>query len=218
MSDTSSQSSLPQFTRPAGPAFSRLLTFTKVGVLAVSVAAAIPTARNLYYSYTEGIPFDQVAHRLTQYDLWMKNLDCRIDYRALLTGGGTRVDVGACRKSGDIAIKVSDDRGKATYEWIAYDNLQKPASQSAGLSGLLISSAVAGELSADVDAVHSDRPGRIQLSQAAMEVKCQARSGKDIVRIVQEGSKCFREVVSPFKATTSKREEVPCDTQCTPAG
>ena len=58
---------------PAGKAVNRLLPLIKAGVLIVSVAAAIPTAQNLYYSWTHGIPFNEVSHRLTQYDLWMKN-------------------------------------------------------------------------------------------------------------------------------------------------
>lgn len=197
-------------------AFERLMTVLKVGVLVVSVAAAIPTARNLYYSYQNDVPYSQVPHRLAQYDLWMKNLDCRINYRALLTGSGTKVDVGACPKSGDIAIKVSDSSGKATYEWIAYDNLQKPVSQSSSHAlGWLVTAAVAAEGNADQSYAGDDsRP--MQLAQAALEVKCQARSGTDVIRVVQDGGKCYREVVSPLKGTVSPRQEVPCDTQCTP--
>ncbi|HXE01505.1 MAG TPA: hypothetical protein VN623_06110, partial [Hyphomicrobium sp.] len=62
MSDTSSLLNLSSPTHPV----KRTLTLIKLFVLAVSVAAAIPTARNLYFSWTNGVPFSQVDHRLAQ--------------------------------------------------------------------------------------------------------------------------------------------------------
>ena len=93
-------------------------------MLAISVAAAIPTARNLFYSWRDGIPFSQVSHRLEQYDLWVKNLDCKIAFKAISTANGNKVDVGACQKTGDIAIKITSTKGRSAYEWIAFDQLE----------------------------------------------------------------------------------------------
>jgi hypothetical protein len=180
-------------------------------VLAVSVAAAIPTAHNLYYSWSHGIPYSQVPHRLAQYDLWMKNLECKIDYRQLLTTSGTKVDVGACTKSGDIAIKVSSDKGHASYEWIAYDQLQKPS--LASLFGLLVTPAVAEE--AYAVAKGQSTPGIIKVAEGSIDVKCQTRQGNEkLVRVTQEGAKCYREVMSLLKGSVDERKEVPCSTQC----
>jgi hypothetical protein len=216
MTDKAPRMSVAALAQPAKTAASRTMTMVKLGVLAVSVAAAVPTAQNLYYSYKHGVPFNQVSHRLAQYELWMKNLDCRINYRALLTAGGTKVDVGACPKSGDIAIKVTGAKGQATYEWIAYDNLQKPDTQSAGLMSLFITPALAQDLHTAVDDRTS--PVETRLAQSAIEVICQSKVKDSIIRVVRDGDKCYRETVSPFRGSIDEREEVPCDTQCVPAG
>ena len=50
---------------------------------------------------------------------------------------------------------------------------------------------------------------------AGMKVLCQAMPAKGtILRIVQEGAKCYRESVSLFKGSLEKREEVACTTPC----
>ncbi len=195
---------------------SRFMPFIKGAVLAVSVAAAIPTAQNLYYSWSHGIPFNEVSHRLTQYDLWMKNLECKIDYRALNTASGTRVDVGACQKTGDIAIKVSGTGGQAAYEWIAFDQIKK-ASPLAGLMELLIPSAMAAEsseLSAAAGQLRKTLPEGAYRVAEGMETVCQAKRGDKIVRIVKDGAKCFKEVVSPLKGGVESRSEVSCSSTC----
>lgn len=194
---------------PVGHAVGRTLPLIKAAVLMVSVAAAVPTARNLYYSWTEGIPFSQVSHRLNQYDLWMRNFDCKIEYRALSTAVGGRVDVGACPRTGDIAIKISGQGGAAVYEWIAFDQLQKPKTQGAGLLGFLVSPALAETA---VPPGAGARP--MQVAQAGMEVMCQAKQGDKIVRVVKDGGKCYREVVSPLKGRVERREEVACTSKC----
>jgi len=193
---------------PVAKTVGSTLPLIRAGVLAVSVAAAIPTAHNLYYSFAHGIPYKEVPHRLAQYDLWMKNLDCKVDYKQIATAAGTKVDVGACEASRDIAIKVSSDAGHTTYEWIAFDQLQKPTATS--LLGLVVPAAYAGDAKAAAPSV----PGVLKVAETGLQVVCQAKSGNNVIRIVQEGSRCFREVVSLFRGTTEKRAEVPCTTTC----
>ncbi len=49
-----------------------------------------------------------------------------------------------------------------------------------------------------------------------MEVVCQSLVSKSqLVRIVKEDGKCFRETMSPVRGSVDKREEVPCETKCT---
>lgn len=219
MTDQMQRKPLAAYAEPAAAAANRTMQLVKFGVFAVSVAAAIPTAQNLYYSWKNDVPFTEVPHRLAQYDLWMKNLDCKIDYRTLSAASGTKVDVGTCSKSGDIAIKVSSANGQANYEWIAFDQLPKPATKTAGLMDIIISSAIADEL-AKAPAATSAADAKLQVAEANMEVVCQAKVEKkdQIMRIVKDANKCFKEIVSPFKGTVEKRDEVPCNTQCTPAG
>ncbi len=187
------------------------LPLIRAAVLSVSVAAAIPTAHNLYYSFAHGIPYKEVPHRLAQYDLWMKNLDCKIEYRQISTAGGTKVDVGACPSSQDIAIKVSGTDGHATYEWIAFDQLQKPTTTS--LLGLMVQPAYADE-ARSVPAASAAPSGVMKVADNELQVMCQARNGNNVVRVIQEGGKCYREVVSMFRGNIEKRVEVPCSSTC----
>ncbi len=197
--------SLLDIAHPAHPA-SRTITAVKLLVLAVSVAAAVPTARNLYFSWKNGVPFNQVDHRLAQAKLLEKNFDCKINYRSLAPQGNARVDVGSCSKTGDISIRVRSPDGQVNYEWIAFEQLPKPASRSGGFASLLISSALADEARA-----RADEP--IVVAQDAA-VLCQGKAGDNIVRVVQSGGQCVKETVSIFRGSVEKSEPVPCDQAC----
>ena len=214
MTEPSRPTPMLGLTGPVGDAVNRFMPLIKGAVLVVSVLAAIPTAQNLYYSWSHGIPFNEVSHRLTQYELWMKNLECKIEYRALSTASGSKVDVGACQKTGDIAIKVSGANGQSTYEWIAFDQLKK-ATQAASLLDLLIPPAVAEEAVKPATSVQTPLPeGAFRIAQAGMEVMCQKKQGDKIVRVIKDGGKCYRETLSPLKGSVDKREEVACSTTC----
>lgn len=186
----------------------RFVPLLKTAALVVTIVGAIPTAITAYHAWQYKVPFSQVSHRLAQYEIWERNIDCQIEYKALSTAEGTKIDAGACDETGDISLKVSTDDGKATYEWIAYNQLQKPgeAPPPSGIIDLLI-----GAARADV----SQSKG-IRLAQSGMEVVCQSLVSKtQLVRVVREGGKCFREVMSPVRGTVDTREEVPCETKCT---
>jgi hypothetical protein len=192
---------------PKGP-MGQIVPFLKTAALVVTILGAIPTAITVYHAWQYKIPFTQVSHRLEQFEIWERNIDCKIDYKALSTSQGTMVDAGACGSTGDISLRISTPDGKSTYEWIAYNQLQKPGEQQpAGLLDLLV-----GVAKADTPA------GQIRLAQG-LEVVCQSLvSKKELIRVVKEAGKCFRETMSPLRGTIDKREEVPCDTKCPGAG
>jgi hypothetical protein len=206
-----------------GGPLSRTYFVARVIAIGAALGGAIPTAMNVYHSWTHNIPYTEVSYRLAQAQLWSKNYDCKVDYRALTTTGGTRIDVGACPKNGDISLKISTPNGQATYEWIAFDQLQKPAKKAtASLLSVLVSEAAAADKpTADPAAPQLGAqpiPSRMQTAQApAMQVVCTARVAPlQIIRIVNEGGKCFRETFSPVAGKVEKREDVPCNTQCPP--
>lgn len=182
-----------------------VVSLLKTVALVVTIVGAIPTAITAYHAWQYKVPFTKVPHRLAQYDLWMKNLDCQIEYKALDTAQGTKLDVGACPSTGDIAIRIESSDGKTTYEWIAYNELQKPGEEPpTNLIDLFIGAARA----------ETGGPQSVRTAQA-MEVICQSLVTKNqLVRVVREGGKCFREELSPMRGSIDKREEVPCDTQC----
>jgi hypothetical protein len=192
----------------------RWVSAVKLGVLAVSVAAAIPTARDLYFSWQNGIPFSQVQHRLNQAALLEKNFDCRIDYRTLTTLAQGRVDVGSCAKTGDISIKVSAASGQVNYEWIAFSQLPKAARQTAGLMDLLISSAQAAPAAGAILPAQGGGSGIVRVADEVVEVMCQVKRKDVIVRVIKDKGKCVRESVSLFRGAVEKREDVPCDKAC----
>lgn len=205
MLDDLQNSKLSALASHGGKAANRVVDIVKLGVLVVSVAAAVPTAQNLYYSWKTGVPFSQVPHRLAQAELWEKNFDCKIDYRTLHTSETSKVEVGSCAKTRDISIRVTT--GKQTnYEWIAFEQLPKPASQTASWLDVFVSKAYAA------DAPVAAAP--IVVAQAEMQTVCQTKTKDMVIRIVKDGAKCFRETVSLFKGSVEKREEVPCNTQC----
>lgn len=206
MLDDTRHSKLNALAAHGGVAANRVMQAVKLLVLLVSVAAAVPTAQNLYYSWKTGVPFNQVQHRLTQAALWEKNFDCRIDYRTLVTADKSKVEVGSCAKTRDISIRVSSG-SQTNYEWIAFEQLPKPGTQTAGLLELFIAKAYAGD-----SAPRSNAP--IVVAQSTMQVMCESRTKDAIVRIVKDSGKCFKETVSLFKGTVEKREEVACNSQC----
>jgi hypothetical protein len=196
--------SLLNFSHPAHPV-NRGMSVIKLLVLAVSVAAAVPTARNLYFSWKNDVPFDQVDHRLAQAKLLEKNFDCKISYRSLMAQGNAQVEVGSCPKTGDISIRVRSPGGQVNYEWIAFEQLPKPVSKMAGLLDFVVSRALAD------DVPRSDAP--LVVAQDAA-VLCQAKSGDNIIRVVQSGGQCTRETVSIFRGSVEKSEAVACNTAC----
>jgi hypothetical protein len=198
-------------------ASSRLVSLVKLGVLAVSVAAAVPTARDLYVSWQSGIPYSQVPHRLNQAALLEKNFDCRIDYRTLTTLATGRVDVGSCAKTSDISIKVSGAKGQVNYEWIAFDQLPRPvqAAGAAGLMNLFIGQAFAAVPATGVSVPPGAASALTRVVDDSVEVLCQSKKGNVILRVIKDkGGKCARETVSLLRGAVEKREDVPCDKSC----
>jgi hypothetical protein len=187
--------------------FGSVTPMVKMIVLVVTIIGAIPTAITAYYAWDLKVPFKEVPHRLAQYEILERNLNCmtQIEYRVLSTTEGTQVDVGACPTTRDISLRVSAPDGKAAYEWIAYNQLRKPGdTPPSGILDLFLGIA------------HAEGNGtQTRLAQAPLEIVCQSLVGKqELVRIVKEGAKCFRETMSPFRGTVDKREDVPCNTQC----
>jgi hypothetical protein len=181
----------------------RLRLLIRAIAIGVPVVGALPTACNLYQSWKHGIPFSQVAHKLEPYDLWVRNMDCPIEYKELTANQNTKVDIGVCPTNGDISIKVPLPEGKALIEWIAFERLK----EENALANLLIGTAYAEGGSAAIRDLH--------LAQATNQVVCQGwESSSTIVRILREGARCFRETISPYQGRVDKRTEVPCLTGC----
>src|SRR5262245_19827030 len=122
--NVSEQASAVVAEATAGNSFRRWYTLIKVAVIAIPVIGATPTALNIYYAWKHGIPYSQVSHRLQQYELWVKNGGCAIEYSEINTGRDAKVKIGACPTTGDISIQVSLAAGTSFLEWIDFAQLQ----------------------------------------------------------------------------------------------
>jgi hypothetical protein len=187
----------------AGTSFRRWYTLIKVAVIAVPVIGATPTALNIYYAWKHGIPYSQVSHRLQQYELWSKNGTCPIDYSEINTSRDAKVKIGACPTTGDISIQVFLPGGNSFLEWIDFNQLQ----QMNVAHSVLMSSAFAAEAPATLAGT--------RVAEAASRVVCQGWESKtQVIRVVNEGGRCFKETIAAYSGRADKRVEVPCTTTC----
>jgi len=187
----------------AGNSFRRWYTLIKVAVIAVPVVGATPTALNIYYAWKHGIPYSQVSHRLQQYELWVKNGSCAIDYSEINAGKDAKVKIGACPTTGDISIQVFLAGGTSFLEWIDFNQLQ----QMNTAHSVLISQALAAEALPTLTGT--------RVAEAGSRVVCQGWESKtQVVRVVNEGGRCFKETIAAYSGRADKRVEVPCTTTC----
>jgi hypothetical protein len=192
----------------AGSSFRRWYWLIRLVVIAVPVIGATPTAFNLYQAWKHGIPYSQVSHKLQQYDLWVKNGACKIDYSEIRTSKDAKVNIGACPTTGDISIQVALAGGSSFFEWIDFNQLQQLNTAHA----MLTTPAIAAEVPAAVPAPMAG----IRVAEAAgSRVVCQGwENPTKIVRVVDEGGRCFKETIAAYSGRADKREEVPCTTTC----
>lgn len=196
-------------TAPPGTALSRWQRMVRVVVISVPVLGAVPTAINLYQSWQHKIPYADVPYRLQQADLWVRNQDCPMAYKSLMAGTGTRVEAGACPRTGDIGVRLTAPGGTIAYEWIPADRLKKPAGQASWWS--IVATAHATGAVQLAQAGPTPAPG----TPAGVQAICQSMQGaSQMVRIMRDGAKCYRETFSVFRGQVERREEVPCNTQC----
>ena len=187
----------------AGRSFRRWYTLIKVAVIAVPIIGAAPTALNVYYAWKLGIPFSQVSHRLQQYELWVKNASCAIDYSEINAGKDARVKIGACPTTGDISIQVLPAAGTSFFEWIDFRELQHINTAQS----VLLTPALAAESSATLAGT--------RVAEAGSRVVCQGWESKtQLIRVVNEGGRCFKETIAAYSGRADKRVEVPCTTTC----
>jgi hypothetical protein len=178
---------------------------TVVGAL----IGAIPTGLDYYKAFVYDIEFGSVKHAEEQQRLWVKNFACAqgITYQQVKTTENTLVKVGAC-SNGDVLIEVVAPAADRIVEWISLERL-KTASAVSSLS--LIGKAHAS-------AVPNPRPGQRKPARSMVRMagntKCQVMQGTTkIIRIVQEGSICYREVIDVMKGKKT-RSQVSCSASC----
>jgi len=199
-------------TAPPGTTLSKWQRLVRVVAITVPVVGAIPTAMNLYQSWQHKIPYADVPYRLQQADLWMKNQDCPMAYKSLLASTGTRVEAGACPRTGDVGVRLTSTGGSISYEWIPSERLKKTTSAGSWWQMIVSTAEAAGDLKFAQAAPPAPAPGA-----GGIQAICQSMQGpSQMVRIMRDGAKCYRETLSVYRGQVDKRDEVPCNTQCPP--
>lgn len=176
-----------------------------------AIIGAIPTGLDYYKAFVYDIEFGEVKHAEEQRRLWVKNFACaqNISYQQVKTSENILVQVGAC-PNGDVLIEVAPPNGQRIVEWISLDKL-KTASAVSSLS--LVGQAYAAALTLPYPA--HDAPRSSMPAKAGAVIKCQRMEGQtQIIRIIQEGNACFREVIEVMKGKVVQRSPVPCTTSC----
>ena len=190
---------------------SRWQRFFLYPTVAGALIGAVPTGLDYYKAFVHDIDFQDVRHAEEQRRLWVKNFACaqNISYQQVKTEADTVVQVGACA-NGDVLIEVVPAKGNRILEWISLERLQT-ASAVSGLS--FVGRANAAIASQVPDSRKSQTGTRV--AQGTTSIKCQKMQGQTkIIRIVQEGGKCFREEISVMKGAVLSRKPVSCSASC----
>lgn len=178
---------------------------TVVGAL----IGAIPTGLDYYKAFVYDIEFGSVKHAEEQQRLWVKNFACAqgITYQQVKTTENTLVKVGACT-NGDVLIEVVAPAADRIVEWISLERLKTaPTVSSLSFIGKAYASAVPNPQTGQ------PKPA-MSMVRMAGSTKCQVMQGTTkIIRIVQEGSTCYREVIDVMKGKKT-RSPVSCSASC----
>ncbi len=173
-----------------------------------AILGAIPTGIDLYKSFKYGIEVSEVAHAEEQKKLWIKNLRCvqNLTYHTVKTRDGSVVQIGACQ-NGDVLIElIPNNQETPVAEWVSINRVK---AASATVGSLLFSTAFAAG---------NDGASSVVANGGTVKTMCTSLDAKKqtIERIVQRNGKCMREINNMMTRKSIKREEVSCDTKCTP--
>lgn len=156
---------------------------------------------------------ESVALAKQQQRLQQKNLNCFIgmDRHTVSTDVGT-LRYGTCPNA-DVLVEVYPSDKPAFMQWLTPENLQGGKKQASVFG--LISSAHAATL---VPPQGQSSGADLQRTQMRMKTVCAGWSkthpNVKMVRVTNEGTQCYREVINVLSGRVEIREQVPCDTKC----
>lgn len=205
MSQSPSQS-VRRFWRPAA----------LVGIL-FGVAGFYEPAKDIYYQvfdpdYQE---VEYVALAKQQQRLQHKNLVCAINMirRAVQGDFQTSLRYGVCENN-DVLIEVYPQNKPAFQQWLSPENLRldAKAGPAAGLFAPAVA-AVAGAAPSMQTPWPAATPVQMELKTLCQSWQDSSRQVK-MLRVTDEGGKCFRERINVLSGRIEIREEVACTAKC----
>lgn len=199
MSDAQSQSKL---WKPAA-----------IGTALLASANFVQPAYDIYSKYSDPDGWGQaksMEFARQQQKLQQKNLMCSLNMqRSMVRVDTANLQYGVCDNA-DVLITVYPDKKPAYQQWLTPENFR----EEGGVASL-IGAAYAATM---------PMPQRTQTEAAAFPVQMQikticqnwvdkARQTK-LLRVTNEGGRCFRERINVVSGRVEIRENVPCDTKC----
>lgn len=170
------------------------------GVLAAMIGA-FPQMLQLYQSYEIDVPTAQVPLALAQASAWERSGDCLLKTRSVELADDISVTVGACEKTGDIQVRVSNRNGIAMVRWI--ESIRSVA--QSGPFDFLISKAHARTFSAN----------QTRLAASSDGIICSRRAGEGkILQRIRENGQCFDLLINTYTGKVLSRTPAPCKPEC----
>lgn len=162
------------------------------------------------YSEVESVALAQQQQRLQQ-----KNLLCAVSMtrHAVETDNDTSIRYGVCANN-DVLVEVYPASKPAFQQWLSPENI-------VGMAGAKTSSLFPSAIAATLGIAPGGHgaPALIGTpAQMTLKTMCQAWENPArqvrLVRVTNEGGKCFRERINVLSGRVELREQVPCETTC----
>ena len=152
---------------------------------------------------------ESVALAKQQQRLQQKNLLCALGMtrRAFETDQQTTIRYGVCENK-DVLVEVYPLDKPAFQQWISPENVLSETQKAAGLFSSAFAAAFEGR-----PAAQSPKLAQTELKTLCQKWQDSARQVR-MVRVTNEGGKCFRERINVLSGRVEVREEVPCNTPC----
>lgn len=155
---------------------------------------------------------ESVALAKQQQQLQQKNLVCALGMtrRAASADHETTIRYGVCDNN-DVLVEVYPKAKPAFQQWISPENILGEARQAktTGLFPAAYAAALAQTQSPGASAI----PVQMELKTLCQKWVPESRQVR-MVRVTNEGGKCFRERINVLSGRVEVREQVPCDTKC----
>jgi hypothetical protein len=185
-------------------------TITLISAIILGLANFYEPAKDLYLRYAHpDLGSESVEIAFEQQKLTEKNLDCLTSAapRQMYLDNNVSVNLVGC-PSGDVQVTIYPANAPAKQRWVP----SAPAKATSAFDWL-IGAAKAAEAEG---AAQTGAP--VRMAQASFQTVCQAwqdeRRKSKLVRVTNEGGRCFKEVVNVFTGRVEVRQEVPCNAAC----
>ena len=158
------------------------------------------------YGEVESVALAQQQQRLQQ-----KNLLCALGMtrRAVEGDHETSIRYGVCNNN-DVLVEVYPNNKPAFQQWLSPENIAGGGqTRTSGLFAAAYAATFVGRPAEEP----MIRPAQMTLKTVCQAWQDPARQSK-MVRVTDEGGKCFRERINVLSGRVEVREQVPCDTKC----